>query len=119
MIAATSLTVLDMLDDGDALRRQLADNTAHFRTRMADMGFEILPGAHPIAPVMLRDPKLAQDMAARLLEKGVYVIAFSFPVVPKGQDRIRTQMTAAHDRATLDRAIDAFAEVGRDLGIIP
>ena len=118
MIAATSLTVLDMLEEGDSLRRQLMDNTAHFRTRMTSLGFEILPGEHPIAPVMLRDPKLAQEMAAKLLDKGVYVIAFSFPVVPKGQDRIRTQMTAAHDRATLDRAIDAFEEVGRDMGLL-
>ena len=119
VIAATSMTVLDMLEGGDGLRRQLMDNTAHFRRRMSNLGFEILPGEHPIAPVMLRDPKLAQDMAARLLEKGVYVIAFSFPVVPKGQDRIRTQMTAAHDRATLDHAIDAFEEVGRTLSVIP
>ena len=85
---------------------------------MPELGFEILPGEHPIAPVMLRDPKLAQDMAARLAARGVFVTAFSFPVVPRGQDRIRTQMSAAHDLATLDRAIDAFAEVGRELGVI-
>ena len=118
VIAETSLTVLDLLEGSDDLRARLRRNTAHFRERMSGLGFEILPGEHPIAPVMLRDPKLAQDMAARLATRGVFVTAFSFPVVPRGQDRIRTQMSAAHDEATLDRAIDAFAEVGRELGVI-
>ena len=118
VIAETSLTVLDLLEGSDDLRARLRRNTAHFRERMSGLGFEILPGEHPIAPVMLRDPKLAQDMAARLAARGVFVTAFSFPVVPRGQDRIRTQMSAAHDPATLDRAIDAFAEVGRELGVI-
>ena len=81
-------------------------------------GFDLLPGTHPIIPVMLGDAKLAQDMAARLDEKGVYVAAFSFPVVPKGRDRIRTQMSAAHSRSQLDQAIDAFIAVGRDMGLI-
>lgn len=118
VIAETSLSVLDLLEGSDDLRASLRRNTAHFRERMSGLGFEILPGEHPIAPVMLRDPKLAQDMAARLAARGVFVTAFSFPVVPRGQDRIRTQMSAAHDPATLDRAIDAFAEVGRELGVI-
>ena len=118
VIAAASLTMFDLVEAGDALRARLWDNAAHFRARMTELGFELLPGDHAIIPVMLRDPKLAQDMAARLGEHGVYVTAFSFPVVPKGQDRIRTQMSAAHDRPTLDRAIDAFATVGRELGVI-
>lgn len=118
VIAETSIKVLDMLETQSDLRDALRRNTAHFRQRMTALGFEILPGEHPIAPVMLRDPKLAQDMAARLVEEGVFVTAFSFPVVPRGQDRIRTQMSAAHSIETLDRAIDAFAEVGRDLKVI-
>ena len=93
------------------------DHAAHFRARMGDAGFDLLPGEHPIIPVMLRDPMLAQDMAARMNEKGVYVAPFSFPVVPRGQDRIRTQMSAALSRDELDRAIDAFIAVGRDMEI--
>ncbi|MEO1611975.1 MAG: glycine C-acetyltransferase [Pseudomonadota bacterium] len=118
VIAETSLAVLDLMERSSALRDALWRNTAHFRRRMGELGFEILRGEHPISPVMLRDPKLAQDMAARLAARGVFVTAFSFPVVPRGQDRIRTQMSAAHDLATLDSAIDAFAEVGRELGVI-
>ena len=118
MIAEASITVLDMLESQSGLRDTLRRNTAHFRQRMTALGFEILPGEHPISPVMLRDPQLAQDMVARLAEKGVFVTAFSFPVVPRGQDRIRTQMSAAHSIEELDRAVDAFAEVGRDLKVI-
>ena len=118
VIAATSLKVFDMLEHGDALRATLWENAAYFRARMGALGFELLPGEHAIIPVMLRDPKLARDMAARLHEKGVFVTAFSFPVVPRGQDRIRTQMSAALSREMLDRAIDAFAEVGRDMEVI-
>lgn len=118
VIAATSLTVFDMLENGGDLRARLRRNTTHFRTEMGALGFELLPGDHPIIPVMLRDPKLAQDMAARLIEQGVFVTAFSFPVVPRAQDRIRTQMSAAHSLAELDQAINAFAEVGRNMGII-
>ena len=118
MIAEASTSVLDMLESQSELRDRLRRNTKHFRSRMSALGFEILPGEHPISPVMLRDPKLAQDMAARLAAKGVFVTAFSFPVVPRGQDRIRTQMSAAHSLEELDRAIDAFAEVGRDLKVI-
>lgn len=118
VIAATSLKVFDMLENGAALRAALWENAAYFRARMGALGFELLPGEHAIIPVMLRDPKLARDMAARLHEKGVFVTAFSFPVVPRGQDRIRTQMSAALSRDMLDRAVDAFALVGRDLGVI-
>lgn len=118
VIAATSLRVFDMLEAGDAVRATLWENAAYFRARMGALGFELLPGDHAIIPVMLRDPKLARDMAARLHEKGVFVTAFSFPVVPRGQDRIRTQMSAALSRDMLDRAIDAFESVGRDMGVI-
>lgn len=118
VIAATSLKVFDMLEAGGALRATLWENAAYFRARMGALGFELLPGEHAIIPVMLRDPKLARDMAARLHEKGVFVTAFSFPVVPRGQDRIRTQMSAGLSREMLDRAIDAFAVVGRDMGVI-
>ena len=118
VIAATSLKVFDMLEQGDALRATLWENAAYFRARMGALGFELLPGEHAIIPVMLRDPKLARDMAARLHEKGVFVSALSFPDVPSGQDRIRTQMSAALSRDMLDRAIDAFESVGRDMGVI-
>ena len=119
VIAAASLKVFDLLEDGAQMRARLWENAAHFRERMGALGFDLLPGEHAIIPVMLRDPKLAQGMAARLNERGVYVTAFSFPVVPKDQDRIRTQMSAALTREMLDRAIDAFEAVGRDLEVIP
>lgn len=118
VIAATSIKVLDMLEASTDRRDRLMANAAHFRKRMGAAGFDLLPGEHPIIPVMLRDPKLAQDMAKRLDAKGIYVAPFSFPVVPKGQDRIRTQMSAAHSTEELDRAIDAFIEVGHDMELI-
>ncbi|WP_120499763.1 glycine C-acetyltransferase [Roseovarius sp. EL26] len=118
VIAAASLKVFDILEDGDTLRARLWENATYFRERMGALGFELLPGEHAIIPVMLRDPKLAQEMAAKLNERGVYVTAFSFPVVPKDQDRIRTQMSAALTRDMLDQAIDAFEAVGRELGVI-
>ena len=118
VIAATTLKVIDMLEASTERRDQLMNNASHFRACMGAAGFDLLPGEHPIIPVMLRDPKLAQDMAARLDEKGVFVAPFSFPVVPRGQDRIRTQMSAAHSLAELDRAIDAFIEVGQEMGVI-
>ncbi|WP_206540004.1 glycine C-acetyltransferase [Ruegeria sp. ANG-R] len=118
VIAETSLSVLDLLENEPELRERLWRNAAHFRTEMTALGFELLPGEHPIIPVMLRDPQLAQDFAARVRELGVYVAAFSFPVVPKEQDRIRTQMSAAHSIEELDRAIAAFAQAGRELGVI-
>src|SRR6056297_1575319 len=118
VIAGASIEVFDMLEDGARLRTALWENTRYFRERMGALGFELLPGEHAIIPVMLRDPKLAQEMAAKLNDRGVYVTAFSFPVVPKGQDRIRTQMSAALSRDMLDRAIGAFELVGRELGAI-
>ena len=118
VIAATTLKVIDMLEASTECRDRLMDNASHFRARMGAAGFDLLPGEHPIIPVMLRDPKLAQHMAARLDEKGVFVAPFSFPVVPRGQDRIRTQMSAAHSLPELDRAIDAFIEVGQEMGVI-
>lgn len=104
--------------EGDALRAQLFANAARYRTAMTEAGFTLLPGKHPIIPVMLGDPKLAQDMAARMLELGVYVIGFSFPVVPRGQARIRTQMSAAHSFEQIDQAVEAFRTAGRELGVI-
>jgi len=118
VIAATSITVLDLLEASGELRTRLRENSAHFRAGLAALGFDLVPGEHPIIPVMLGDAKLATEMADRLLEEGVYVIGFSFPVVPKGKARIRTQMSAAHTRQQLDRALAAFAKVGRALGVI-
>ena len=104
--------------EGDALREQLSANAARYRAAMAEAGFKLLPGEHPIVPVMLGDAKLAQDMAARMLELGVYVIGFSFPVVPRGQARIRTQMSAAHTFEQIDQAVAAFTQAGEELGVI-
>jgi glycine C-acetyltransferase len=118
VIAATSIRVLDMLGDGAALRQRLWENTRYFRERMTALGFDLLPGSHPIIPVMLGDARLASEMADRLLQRGVYVIGFSFPVVPEGKARIRTQMSAGLERAHLDKAIEAFGAVGRELGVI-
>jgi len=118
VIAATSIAVLDLVANNDSLRKTLHENARYFREKMTGLGFELRPGEHPIIPVMLGDAKLASEMADRLLAKGIYVVVFSFPVVPKGQARIRTQMSAGLTRADLDKAIDAFADVGRDLGVI-
>ena len=118
VIAAVSLDVLDLVERSDDLRRKLRENAAHFRAEMTRLGFELLPGEHPIIPVMLHEAPLAQEFARRLLDEGVYAIGFFFPVVPKGQARIRTQMSAAHSREDLDFAVRAFAKVGRALGII-
>lgn len=119
VIAGASLKVFDLLEQrGDDLRARLWENTDYFRAGMTKLGFELLPGEHAIVPVMLRDPKLAQGMAGRLNELGVYVTAFSFPVVPKDQDRIRTQMSAGLTRDMLNQAIDAFEVAGRGLGVI-
>ena len=117
-IAATSIAVLDLLENDDKLRGTLMDNAIYFRSGLTELGFELKPGEHPIIPVMLGDAKLATAMADRLLDHGIYVIGFSFPVVPVGQARIRTQMSAGLTREHLDRAIDAFGEVGRDLGVV-
>ena len=117
-ICAASLTVLDLLERGDALRQRLWANAAHFRAGMSKLGFKLVPGQHPIIPVMLGDAKLASDFADRMLAEGVYVVSFSFPVVPQGQARIRTQMSAAHTTEQLDQAMAAFATVGRTLGVL-
>ncbi len=119
VIAASTLRVLDLIEDGDELRSNLRRNTTHFRRRMNEAGFTIVPGEHPIAPVMLGDAALAARFAEKLLERGVYVIGFSYPVVPMGKARIRTQMTAGHSLEQLDRAIEGFIAVGRELGVIP
>ena len=117
-IVAASIRVLDLLKESDDLRAQLWDNAAHFRRRMSEAGFTLAGADHAIIPIMLGDAKVAAEFAERALEKGIYVIGFSFPVVPQGQARIRTQMSAAHSRKQLDRAIDAFIEVGTDMEII-
>lgn len=117
-IVSASLKVFDMMANGHELREQLWRNAAHFRTRMEEAGFTLAGKDHPIIPVMLGDAKLANDMANKLMSKGVYVIGFSYPVVPKGQARIRTQMSAAHTIEHVDKAVDAFIEVGRELGVI-
>jgi len=118
VIAAASLRVLDLLEESPDLRARLFDNTRHFRAGLERAGFTLKPGEHPIIPVMLGDATLAGRMANRLLELGVYVIGFSFPVVPKGQARIRTQMSAGLTREQLDRALEAFITVGRELNVI-
>jgi len=117
-IVGASLKAIDMAEEGDDLRARLFGNARRFREGMAKAGFTLLAGEHPIIPVMLGEAKLAQDLAARLYEKGVYVSGFFFPVVPKGQARIRTQMSAAHAPEDIDAAISAFTEAGRELGII-
>jgi glycine C-acetyltransferase len=118
VVAAASLAVLELLEHSPALRAQLFDHTRFFRAGLAAAGFDLKPGEHPIIPVMLGDAALASRMADALLERGVYVIGFSYPVVPKGQARIRTQMSAALTRGQLERALAAFTEVGRELGIV-
>lgn len=117
-IVQASIRVLDMLAEGDKLRQQLWDNSHYFREQMSKAGFTMAGADHPIIPVMVGDAKLASDMADRLLEEGIYVIGFSFPVVPKGKARIRTQMSAAHTREQLDRTIEAFTRIGKELGVI-
>jgi glycine C-acetyltransferase len=117
-IAGASLKALDMVAEGDDLRARLFDNAKRFRTGMSEAGFDLLPGEHPIIPVMLGDAKLAQEMASRLMGEGVYVIGFFFPVVPKGKARIRTQMSAAHTPEMIDRAVAAFTKVGKELAVI-
>jgi glycine C-acetyltransferase len=117
-LVAASIKVFKMLSSSTALRDKVTDNALYFRKRMTDAGFDIRPGTHPIAPVMLYDAKLAQQFAKELLAEGIYVIGFFFPVVPKGQARIRTQMSAAHSHAQIDRAVEAFVKVGRKLGAL-
>ena len=116
VIAATSLKVLKMLSESTELHDKLAENTRYFRQQIAGLGLDVIPGEHPIVPIMLGDAVLAQKMAEKLLEKGVYVIGFSYPVVPKGAARIRTQISAAHSKEDLDFAIDKIDEVKQELG---
>jgi glycine C-acetyltransferase len=117
-IVGASITVLDMLASSTSLRDKLEENTKYFRKAMTEAGFDILEGVHPIVPIMLYDAPLSQKFANALLTKGIYVIGFYYPVVPKGKARIRVQISAAHDREHLDKAISAFTEVGKDLGVI-
>ncbi|MCB1433860.1 MAG: glycine C-acetyltransferase [Alphaproteobacteria bacterium] len=117
-IVAAGLKAIDLAEQGDDLRARLFANATRFRTAMAKAGFNLLPGEHPIIPVMLGEARLAQEMAAKLYERGIYVTGFFYPVVPQGKARIRTQMSAAHSGADIDAAVAAFAEVGRSLGIV-
>jgi glycine C-acetyltransferase len=119
VIAHASIKVLDLLERSDAPREKLRRNAEHFRREMTKLGFKLAGAGHPIIPVMLGDAALAQSMANKLLAEGIYVIGFSFPVVPKGQARIRVQMSAAHESEHIDRAVAAFAKIGRELGVIP
>lgn len=118
IIAATSLQVFKMLELSNALREKLKENSRYFRKEMESLGFKLAGSRHPIIPIMLGDAKLAAEMSKRLLGEGIYVIGFSYPVVPKDQARIRTQMSAAHDKKHLDHALEAFAKVGKQLGVI-
>ena len=117
-LVAASIKVFEILSRSNALRDKVESNAKHFRQRMSEAGFDLRPGNHPIVPVMLYDAKLAQQFASALLEEGIYVIGFFYPVVPQGQARIRTQMSAAHSIAQIDRAVEAFIKVGKKLGVI-
>lgn len=117
-IVGASLAVFDMLSETTALRDKLMESTAYFREKMTSAGFDIKPGIHPIVPIMLYDAVLSQQFAEKLLKRGIYVIGFYYPVVPKGQARIRVQISAAHEKHHLDKAIQAFTEVGKELGVI-
>jgi len=117
-IAGASIAVLDLLEASTALRDKLEANTRYFRRAIAEAGFDIRPGEHPIVPIMVHDAAKAQQLAARLLELGIYVVGFFFPVVPKGQARIRVQMSAVHERHHLERAVAAFTQAGRELGLV-
>ena len=117
-IVGASIAVLDMLSNTTELRDRLETNTKYFRTKMTEAGFDIKPGDHPIVPIMLYDAVVAQNFAAKLLDEGIYVIGFFFPVVAKGQARIRVQLSAAHEQRHLDKAIAAFTKVGKELGVL-
>ena len=118
MVCAAGIEAIRLIEEGDGLRQRLFDNTAYWRGRLSDAGFDLLPGSHPIVPVMLGDARLAQEMASALDRRGIYVAGFFYPVVPKGQARIRTQMNAALSRDDLDRAAEAFVAAGREVGAI-
>ena len=117
-IVAGSLAVLDMLEGSTELRDKLEANTAQFREGMTAAGFDITPGVHAIVPIMLGEAKLAIDFASKLLDEGIYVIGFSYPVVPKGQARIRVQLSAGHSATHIDKAIAAFTKIGKELGVL-
>jgi glycine C-acetyltransferase len=117
-IVGASIAILDMLSETTELRDKLEDNTRYFREKITAAGFDIKPGIHPIVPIMLYDAVLAQKMAARMLEEGIYVVGFFYPVVAKGNARIRVQISAGHERDDLDKAIAAFTKVGKELGVI-
>ncbi len=117
-ITGASIKVLELLSSTTELRDKLEENTNYFRAEMKEIGFDILPGTHPIVPIMLYDAKLSQQFAENLLHEGIYVIGFYFPVVPKGQARIRVQISAGHERRHLEKAVSAFSKVGRELGVI-
>ena len=116
-ICAATIKTLDLLEESTALRDKVHENARYFRAEMEKLGFDLLPGEHPIVPVMLYDPKVAHEFARRMLEKGVYVVAFCYPVVPKGKDRIRTQISAGHTKEDLDFAVKCFGEVKREMGL--
>ena len=117
-ITGASIAVLDMLSETTELRDKLEYNTKYFRSKMTEAGFDIKPGEHPIVPIMLYDAVVAQNFAAKLLEEDIYVIGFFFPVVAKGQARIRVQLSAGHEQQHLDKAIAAFTKIGRELGVL-
>lgn len=116
-ICAATIKTIDLLEESTALRDKVHENGRYFRQEMEKLGFDLLPGEHPIVPVMLYDPKVAHEFADRMLEKGVYVVAFCYPVVPKGKDRIRTQISAGHTKEDLDFAVKCFAEVKKEMGL--
>ena len=118
VLTAASLKALDLVAQGESLRSTIREHTELFRTELQALAFHIVPGHHPIIPIMLGEAPLATRMADRLLDEGVYVVGFSYPVVPKGQARVRVQVSAAHTRQELDKALRAFAKVGRELGVI-
>ena len=116
-ICAATIETINMLEESTALRDKVHENAAYFRKEMEKIGFDLLPGEHPIVPVMLYDPKVANEFARRMLDKGVYVVGFCYPVVPKGRDRVRTQISAGHTKEDLDFAVKCFAEVKAEMGI--
>ena len=116
-ICAATIRTIELLEESTALRDKVHENARYFRSEMEKLGFDLLPGEHPIVPVMLYDPKIAHEFARRMLEKGVYVVAFCYPVVPKGKDRIRTQISAGHSKEDIDFAVRAFGEVKKEMGL--
>ena len=116
-ICAASIRTIELLEESTALRDKVHENARYFRSEMEKLGFDLLPGEHPIVPVMLYDPKIAHEFARRMLQKGVYVVAFCYPVVPKGKDRIRTQISAGHTKEDIDFAVKAFGEVKKEMGL--